>query len=403
VTVGRGRALAGRHQEPLVAVAALALSVVPLLAGGGVDGPGEWIGAACSVAGALGLALWRRHPVPVLLAGPVLLMVCAFTGPEPSNVLLPVLMVYAALVAERFSGRSAWAAGLGCAVYVAALYAVTGEDSPGLLILIAPGFLAGTALRLRRETAEQLAARGRELDAERELFAEVSVRNERARIASELHDIVGHALSVMVVQAAAGQRLAPHSPDAAAESLAVIAESARHGRADLHRLIDLLAGTEVASPDLSLIDAVVDHAARSGLRVTCRFEGSRDGLRAEVAHAACRVVQESLTNALRHAPGAEVRVLVRSEPDGRGVTVRVENDRAPRCAPGIPGTGRGLIGLRERVVDLGGAFCAGPAPGGGWAVQATLAGDALDSPRLAAAGPSCASSLPRPASSRTWS
>lgn len=369
----RGRALARRCQQPLIAVAALALTVIPLLADGGAHGLGQWIGAICTIAGALGLALWRRHPVAVLLAGPALLMVCAVTGPDPSNFLLPVLVAYAALAAEHFNGRSAWAAGLACAAYIAVLYAITGENSPGLLILIAPGFLAGTALRLRRETAEQLAERGRELEAERELFAEVSVRNERARIASELHDIVGHALSVMVVQAAAGQRLAPHSREAAVESLAVIAESARQGRADLQRLIDLLAGTEVASPDLSLIDEVVKQAARSGLRVTCRLEGSRDGLPSAASHAAFRVVQESLTNALRHSPGAEVRVVIRSEAAGRGVTVRVENDAAPRRTPVLPGTGRGLIGLRERVLDLGGTFSAGPAPTGGWAVEARVA------------------------------
>lgn len=379
MTVDRGpRPLALRHLAPVIAVAALSLTVIPLLVDGGVRGPGQWLGAICTVTGALALALWRRHPVPVLLAGPLLILVCAVTGPEPSDFLLPVLTAYAVLAAEHFSGRSAWAAGLGCAAYVVALYAITGEDSPGLLVLIGPGFIAGTALRLRRETAEQLAERGRELESERELFAEVSVRNERARIASELHDIIGHALSVMVVQAAAGQRLALHSPDSAVASLAAIAESARHGRADLQRLIDLLAGTEVASPDLSLIDEVVDQAARSGLRVTCRLEGSRDGLGSEVAHAAFRVVQESLTNALRHAPGAEVRVLICSEPDGRGVTVRVENDLAPRCAVVVfPGTGRGLIGLRERVADLGGTFSAGPTPAGGWAVQAELAKHAL--------------------------
>ncbi len=371
-----------RYQEPVIAFAALAVTGIPLLADGGVHGPGEWIGATCTIVGALALALWRRHPVAVLLAGPVLLMVCGVTGPDPSDFLLLVLMGYAALAAEHFSGRAAWVAGLGCAAYVVVLYAITGQwDSPGSLILMAPGFLAGTALRLRRETAEQLAERGRELEAERELFADVSVRNERARIASELHDIVGHALSVMVVQAAAGQRLVPHSPEAAVEALAVIAESARQGRADLQRLIDLLAGTDVVSPDLSLVDEMVGQAARSGLRVTCRLEGSRDGLPERAAHAAFRVVQESLTNALRHAPGAEVRVLIRSEAGGRAVTVRVENDAAPNTsplhrAPVISGTGRGLIGLRERVLDLGGTFSAGPGPAGGWAVEAQLLGSA---------------------------
>ncbi len=380
----RGRALAGRYQGLLIALAALAFTVVPLVVDGGAHGPAESIGAICTVAGALGLAWWRRYPTVVVVAGPALLAVCVFTGPDPSDFVLPVLMAYGALAAEHFSGRAAWAAGLGCAIYIAMVYTVTGQwDSPGLFILVAPGFLAGTALRLRRETAEQLAERGRELEAERDLFAQVSVRNERARIASELHDIVGHALSVMVVQAAAGQRLAPNSPEAAVESLAVIAESARLGRADLQRLIDLLAGTEVATPDLALIDEVVNQAARSGLRVTCRLEGTRDGLRSEAAHAAFRVVQESLTNALRHAPGAEVRVLIRSEADGRAVSVRVENDAVPQRASirsstgaGVAaeaGTGRGLIGLRERVLDLGGTFSAGPATSGGWTVEAQLA------------------------------
>jgi signal transduction histidine kinase len=372
--MNRGRAWAERYEQLLVAVAALALSVIPLVPDGGVHGRGEWIGAICTIAGSLALVWWRRHPIEVLLIGPVLLFVSVFTGPDPSNFLLLVLMAYAAIAAEQFSGPAAWAAGFCCAAYVVGLYAVTDQHgSPGLLILIAPGFLAGTVLRLRRETAEQLAARGRELEAERELFAEVSVRNERARIASELHDIVGHALSVMVVQAAAGQRLVAQSPEAAVESLGVIAESARQGRADLQRLIDLLAGTEVASPDLSLIDEVVKQAARSGLRVTCRLEGSRDGLASEAAHTAFRVVQESLTNALRHAPGAEVRVLIRSEADGRAVTVRVENDAAAQSTLNLSGSGRGLIGLRERVLALGGTFSAGPASTGGWAVEAQLA------------------------------
>ncbi|MGI8678461.1 MAG: sensor histidine kinase [Jatrophihabitans sp.] len=370
----RGRALLGRYQEPFIAVAALAFTVIPLLVGDGAHGVGEWIGATSTIAGALVLAWWLRYPVVALAAGPALLLVPVFTGPDPSNFVLPVLIAYAALAAEHFSGRAAWAAGLGWVAYVVSLYTITGQwDSPGLLILMAPGYAAGTALRLRREAAEQLAARGRELEAERDLFAQISVRNERARIASELHDIVGHALSVMVVQAAAGQRLAPQAPQAAVASLAVIAESARQGRADLQRLIDLLAGTQVASPDLSLINEVVNQAARSGLRVTCRLEGSRDGLPSEAAHAAFRVVQESLTNALRHAPGAEVRVLIRGDAGGRTVTVKVENEAAPPTAPILPGTGRGIIGLRERVLALGGSFSAGPAPTGGWTVEAQLA------------------------------
>ena len=99
------------------------------------------------------------------------------------------------------------------------------------------------------------------------------MRNERARIAAELHDIVGHSLSVMVVQAQAGQRLADADPEAAQRALDAIAESARQGQDDLRRLVALLGGEDVARPDLALIGEVVERAARSGLKVTCRFEG----------------------------------------------------------------------------------------------------------------------------------
>ncbi len=359
--------------EFLVAAAAFAAVAIPLAVDGGPRGGGEWIGALCMAAGAVALAGWRRYPLAVLLTGPLLLLVPLFLGPEPSNFVFLVLMAYAALVAERFDGRAVWLAGGAYVIYLTIIYVVSGDSSPGLIILTLPGFVAGTALRLRRKTAEELAERGRELAAERELFAELSVRNERARIASELHDIVGHALSVMVVQAAAGQRLAEASPQAAAASLEVIAASARQGRADLRRLLDLLAGTAVTSPDLALIDDVVNQAARTGLRVVCRFEGTRDGVTGDHAHAALRVVQEGLTNALRYAPGAEVRVLVRGASGGRSLTVRVENGPPP--APGsarLVGTGRGLIGLRERVLALGGSFSAGPSAEGGWCVDANL-------------------------------
>ncbi|WP_433824782.1 sensor histidine kinase [Actinoplanes sp. CA-015351] len=198
----------------------------------------------------------------------------------------------------------------------------------------------------------------------------LALRHERARIAAELHDIVGHAISVMIIQAAAGQRLVDRDPDRTREAFAAIAESARQGRGDLQRLVDLLGGVASEGPDLALIGEVVDRAARSGLDVSCRFEGVRDGLPAAVAHLAFRVVQESLTNALRYAPGAAVRVTVSGSV--QHLMVRVEN--APGSGPdlGAVGGGRGLTGLRERIQELGGRLSAGPAVGGGWVVEAGL-------------------------------
>jgi signal transduction histidine kinase len=177
----------------------------------------------------------------------------------------------------------------------------------------------------------------------------------------------------MVVQAAAGQRLVERDPAAAAASLEVIAASARQGRVDLQRLVDLLTGAEVIRRELSAIDELVEQAARSGLEVTCRWEGARDGVDPERAHVAYRLVQEGLTNALRHAPGAAVRVLVSGLVDGGTLTVRVENGRTPAGhAATLQGTGRGLIGLQERVLALGGTFRAGPCRDAGWCVEASL-------------------------------
>jgi hypothetical protein len=127
----------------------------------------------------------------VLAVGPPLLLAPLFLGPEPSTFLLLVVLGYAALAAERFSGRAAWLAGGAYVGYMALVYVASGDRSIGLVMLTLPGFVAGTALRWRRDTAEALADRGRELELERELFTELTVRNERARIASELHDIVG--------------------------------------------------------------------------------------------------------------------------------------------------------------------------------------------------------------------
>ena len=356
---------------PAVAVLAVALTALPIaIAGWPTDARGQ-VGAWCALVGAACLGGWRHRLA--LLAGPALLLVPAVSGQDLPTVTLVVLLAYAALVAERFGGRAAWVAGLAVAGYLGLFYAVTGDDSPGVLVLTVPGYLAGTALRLRRQTAEALAERGRELDRERERYTAVTVRNERARIARELHDIVGHALSVMVVQAAAGQRLVDRAPDAARTSLDAVADAARQGRSDLRQLIRLLGGAidgDAAVPDLALVDEIVGAAARSGLSVSCRIDNRADVGEA-AAHVAFRVVQESLTNALRHAPGSAVRVLL--EPRTEGLTVRVENARPPvGPRPGLVGTGRGLTGLRERVLAGGGSFAAGPTADGGWRVEARI-------------------------------
>jgi signal transduction histidine kinase len=364
-----------RFERAGIALLVLLLAAVPTAVHGW---PGTVAGnlfTASILASGLTLMWWRTRPRLVALAGGALWLTAAFLGghdwfPGPALAFMAALAATAAL---GWAGRAAWLAALTLGVYLYIMWLAVTPSSPVAVVMFSvPGFLAGTVLRLRREAVDELARRGRELEEERELFAEIALRHERARIASELHDIVGHAISVMVIQAAAGQRLVGRDPDRAGQAFTAIAESARQGQQDLHRLVELLGGTEVGGPDLPLIEEVVTRAARSGLDVSCRFEGDRDGVAAAAAHIAFRVVQESLTNALRHAPGAAVRVVVSGS--GRDLTVHVENDRSVQERPNLSGTGRGLTGLRERIQELGGQLRAGPTRHGGWLVEAVLPG-----------------------------
>ncbi|HWH93353.1 MAG TPA: histidine kinase [Baekduia sp.] len=240
-------------------------------------------------------------------------------------------------------------------------------------IVVLAGWAGGRAVREREVVAAPLAERVRELDEEREAHAELSVRYERARIAAELHDIVGHAISVMVVQAAAGQRLAARDPALADETFATIAGAARQAEADIGRLAALLGDEDAigAAPDLSLVEDLVARAADSGLDVTLRLEGEREGLPAVTSELAYRVVQEGVTNALRYAAGAAIWVTVRGERDALSVEV-VNAAASAQSGLAGTGTGTGLRGLRERASARGGRVAAGPTPDGGWRLHAVL-------------------------------
>lgn len=333
---------------------------------------------ALVIGGGIALGWWRSRPRAASAATLGLLLAAAAVGGYFPDTALLVYAAAFAVLALAWSGRVAWLVAACGTVYVLAFATLTRMESwVAAVMFTLPPYVAGTLLRLRKQTADQLAARLNELEEERELFAEIALRHERTRIASELHDIVGHAISVMVIQAAAGQRLVDTHPERARAAFAAISESARQGSLDLERLIELLAGTpgtEGGGPDLHLVDEVVSRASRSGLNVTCRFEGDRDRVSEPVAQLAFRVVQESLTNALRYAPGAEVRIVMSVDESERGLAVRVENDRVEQPGSPLVGTGRGLVGLRERIRRLGGRFRAGATGSGGWVVEARLPG-----------------------------
>lgn len=361
-----------------IALAALLLVVLPTALHGWPTTVQGNLFTLLVTGGGLALMWWRSQPrvSPVVSLGLFLAAPAVGDGWFPDTAIALFALSYAVL-ALGWSGRTAWLVALCAIAYLVTFYHLADIGSwVAALMFTVPPYAAGTALRLRQETAAQLALRAQELEEERELFAEIALRHERARIASELHDIVGHAISVMVVQAAAGQRLVDADPARAQQAFAAISESARQGTKDLERLVDLLSGVsgDHTAPDLSLVDELVSRAGRSGLKVTCRFVGDRERIPHPVAHLAFRVVQESLTNALRYAPGATIRITMTVDEAGRGLVVRVENDAAPPAVAPVTGTGRGLIGLRERVNRLGGKLSAGAAPGGQWVVEARLPG-----------------------------
>ena len=362
-----------------IAVGVLLLVALPTALHGWPTTLGGNLFTVLTLASGLALIWWRTQPrlASVMALGLLLAAVALgeFWLPDSGVVLYSASF---AVLALGWSGRAAWLMALCAAAYLVPFYYLTDMSSwVAALMFSVPPYLAGTVLRLHNETAQELAQRAQELEDEREIFTEIALRHERARIASELHDIVGHAVSVMVVQAAAGQRLVDADPARAKEAFTAIAESARQGTNDLERLIELLGGSPgdpAGGPDLSLIHEVVTRAGRSGLNVTCRFEGDRDQVPQPVAHLAFRVVQEGLTNALRYAPGSDVRIVISVNGAERGLAVRVENDGVAQHDATVSGTGRGLVGLHDRIRTLGGQFSAGSTGLGGWAIEARLPG-----------------------------
>jgi signal transduction histidine kinase len=217
--------------------------------------------------------------------------------------------------------------------------------------------------------------RRRRIVSEREVATREAVAAERAAIARELHDVVAHHMSVMVVQAGAARAVSGSDPAAAAEALRQIEASGRTGLAEMRRLLEVLKAEEdgdgkAPQPGLARIDELLDAMRASGLPVEAVVEGTPRPLSHGVDLSADRIVQEGLTNALRHAGGASARVLVRYEPDALELEI-ADDGSGPRDDPEASG-GHGLIGMRERVHLFGGELEAGPRRGGGFLVRARL-------------------------------
>jgi signal transduction histidine kinase len=362
---------AGGHPA---ADAALALAVLAVLLAVIVGGWESRRAAAAAVSAGLcaPIALRRRCPVAAGVAEAVMLgLLAALDLPAPdAAILAPAVIAYSAGAhAPRWRGVLVVLALMGPTIFVA-----QGAIVPAELCTVAPWAL-GLALRVRRNAVSALAGRARDLEREEARLVALATQRERLRIAAELHDSVGHHLAVVVLQAGAARMTAAGAtPSEAAERRRAIRLSAEGALAEIDRLVELSDDDERdARPRLASLVAGV-RATGTSVRVEGEVPA---GLSSAVGRRVVRVVQEALTNAAKHAPGAQIEVLIR--PVAGGLEVLVENGGAGAPSSlAATGSGSGLTGLAREVEAGGGSLTAGPAPGGGWAVRALIAGEAAE-------------------------
>lgn len=381
---GAGLWPAGRftpRQVDWIVVGTVALLSLPALVHAALDGSRPVaIGLATLPFGTVPL-LWRRsHPGTVLAVLAAAFAIPAIAGNvEPNTVGLLFGVGSAALYGDHRVRLVAGVGALGALLLAFAVVLVTGE-SRTLGHLTVSGFGSGVAwvlgdrARTRQAYLAQLEERAARLEREQEDSARRAAEAERNRIARELHDVVAHNVSVIAVQAGAARIASQERPAQATETLGIIERTARSTLAELRTLLGILrradgeGPTRGPQPTLAHLDALVARARDAGLRIDVRIDGSLEGLPATVDLSAYRILQEALTNIMKHAPGARVHLLVRR---GERAIDLVVVDDGPGPAPD-PSGGQGLIGMRERAALVGGHLTAGPALGGGYRVRAQL-------------------------------
>ena len=269
-------------------------------------------------------------------------------------------------------------AGLAVVLIGASLVIYNGPDFSTAELVFTPilfgiGWLAGFALRERVDQAEAAEARAQQAERERETAARIAVAEERARIARELHDIVAHAVSVMVLQVGAVRHGLPEELADDREALGGVERTGRTALTEMRRLLGAMrrAGDGVdlsPQPGLDRLDSLLDEVGRAGLPVQLHVEGDAAPLPRAVELSAYRIVQEGLTNALKHARASQADVTVRYEPGELRLEVRDDGVGAVSS----DGLGHGLVGIRERVKIYGGEMSAGASPEGGFVLSARL-------------------------------
>ena len=331
----------------------------------------------------------RRHPEAMTAVVLAAAWLGLLTGTWPVH--LPIahlslhVMLYTLIVRGR--RRASLVAGVAAAVFFAvwSVTALSGPDAGWSVLTydlsLATVWLLAEYVRARRAYLESIARRAELADSERRALSRAAAAEERARIARELHDVLAHSVSVMVVNAEGAQLMRHTDPAAVDRTLQLVSDTGREALTELRRLLAVLeAGEGVTPPQPTLADL---HRLTAGIdRATLRITGSATGLPPGAVMQTYRIVQEALTNVVKHAgPGAAAEVTVDLGEPGphRAVRIEVCDDgiAAVGALPGLPFSGRGLTGMRERVAMFGGALEAAPRAEGGYRVAATLPLDPL--------------------------
>ncbi|MFI7498897.1 sensor histidine kinase [Streptomyces sp. NPDC049687] len=385
-----------RHPTGVDAFWALVLFGISAAAGtagqerGGTDSTAVLASVAALLC--LVIALRRRMPEKMLLlaAAVGLAQLVLDVSVVAADFALLVIVYTVAATGVRWASWIALAMSLSAAALAQARWPQHGASVAGAVVLVifqtvpfALAWVLGDSIRTRRAYFAQLEERNARLEKEREAQAKVAVAAERARIARELHDVVAHNVSVMVVQADGAAYVLDAAPDQAKKALETISSTGRQALAEMRRLLGVLrtgehqeGGEYVPQPDVEQIEDLVEQCRGSGLPVDFKIEGTPRQLPSGVELTAYRIVQEALTNTRKHGgpnAGASVRLVYFD--DGLGLLVEDDGKGAPHELyeeGGADGQGHGLIGMRERVGMVGGTLDAGPRPGGGFRISALL-------------------------------
>ena len=332
-------------------------------------------------AGGMALVVHRVWPVAVFVATLVLHVTYLVMGYPEGSEWVPTMVALGSVTTT-----SGWRVGVPLALLCLGLSLTdvpsrgwSAVDAETFVIVVALGcaIAVGEWLRTRRAYLEAIQERAAALERSRQEEARRLVDQERLRIAREVHDVVAHAITSINVHAGVGEHLSAEAPEQARETLGVIRRASAEALRDLRALLGMLrlddheARTSPRRLGLDAVDGLVATAERAGLAVDVVVEGERRALAAAVDAAAYRIVQESLTNAIKHAACERVVISVAYGADA--LELRVEDDGRGGEADG---PGLGIRGMRERVTLLGGSFAAGPRPEGGFAVWARLPGEA---------------------------